>query len=102
MNFFGPNPELRRAASPLFQVAKDNAPFLIIHGTKDENVPIEQSEKLFNKLTATGVPVSFFKVDDVHTFRTPEARRKLAIETLRFFNTYLAPVTPRPTPASIN
>jgi hypothetical protein len=32
------------------------------------------------------VPVSFINVNDVHTFRTPEARRQLAIETLEFFN----------------
>jgi hypothetical protein len=35
------------------------------------------------------VPVSFIKVNDVHTFRTPEARRQLAIESLEFFNRYL-------------
>jgi hypothetical protein len=31
----------------------------------------------------------FVKVDDVHRFQTPEARRKLAIETLAFFCGYL-------------
>ena len=30
--------------------------------------------------------MSLIKVNDVHTFRTPEARRQLAIETLEFFN----------------
>ena len=35
---------------------------------------------------SAGVPVSFIKVNDVHTFRTREARRQLAIETLEFFN----------------
>ena len=36
-----------------------------------------------------GVPVSFVKLDDGHTFRTPESRRQLALETLTFFNRYL-------------
>jgi hypothetical protein len=35
------------------------------------------------------VPVSLVLMNDGHTFRTPEARRQLAIETLEFFNRYL-------------
>lgn len=80
-----------REASPAFHVAKDDAPFLIVHGTRDEEVPISQSQELYDKLKAAGVPVEFVKVDDVHTFRTPEARRELALQTLAFFNRYLAP-----------
>jgi acetyl esterase/lipase len=83
------NPNVWRDASPAFHVSKDNAPFLIIHGTQDENVPLGQAQELFEKLQAAGVPVSFVKVDDKHTFQTPEARRQLAVETLRFFNRYL-------------
>ncbi len=92
-NFLGTDysthPEVWRAASPVFHVAKGDAPFLIVHGTQDQNVPIAQSQELFEKLQAAGVPVSFIKVNDVHTFQTPEARRELAIQTLAFFNRYL-------------
>ena len=91
--FFGAtyqnNPELWRAASPLFHVAKDNAPFLIVHGAKDENVPMQQAQKFFDKLQSAGVSVSFVKVDDVHTFQTAEARRRLALESLIFFTRHL-------------
>jgi acetyl esterase/lipase len=83
------HPEIWRQASPLFHVARDNAPFLIVHGTQDEEVSLQQSEKLFQKLQSAGVPVSFIKVNDVHTFQTPEARRQLAIETLAFYTRYL-------------
>jgi hypothetical protein len=31
------------------------------------------------------------KVEDGHTFETPEARRRLALESLLFFNRYLLP-----------
>ncbi len=86
---FKTHPEVWREASPVFHVAKGNAPFLIVHGTKDQNVAIAQPQELFDKLQAAGVPVSFIKVDDEHTFQTPEARRKLAMETLAFFNRYL-------------
>jgi acetyl esterase/lipase len=83
------HPELWRDASPVFHVAKNNAPFLIIHGTQDEDVPIAQAQELYDKLKAAKVPASFVKADDVHTFRTPEARRELAVRSLEFFNRYL-------------
>lgn len=60
-----------------------------MHGTEDQSVPISQSQELFEKLQFAGVPVSLVKVNDFHTFQTPEARRELAIETLAFFNRYL-------------
>jgi dipeptidyl aminopeptidase/acylaminoacyl peptidase len=87
---FTTHPEVWRDASPVFHAGKGDAPFLIVHGTQDQEVPIHQSQELYDKLHAAGVSVSFVKVDDVHTFRTPEARRRLAFETLEFFNHTLA------------
>ena len=77
-------------SSPVFNVAKSNAPFLIVHGTGDSTVPIAQAQELDDKLQQAGVPVSFVKVDDGHTFATPDARRRLALESLKFFSHYLA------------
>lgn len=92
-HFFGvsysKDPETWREASPVFHVTKGDAPFLIVHGTHDENVPIAQSQEFYDKLRAAGVPAKFVRVEDVHTFQTPEARRTLAIETIGFFNRYL-------------
>ncbi len=92
-NFLGADyskhPEVWREASPAFHVSKVDAPFLIMHGTQDPDVPMSQSQELFEKLQSAGVPVSLIKVNDVHTFQTPEARRQLAVETLAFFNRYL-------------
>jgi acetyl esterase/lipase len=92
-NFFGgdfaTHPELWRDASPVFHVAKNDAPFLILHGTQDTDVPIAQAEELYAKLQAAGVPVQIVKLEDVHTFRTPEARARLVFETLQFFERYL-------------
>ncbi len=78
-----------RDASPVDHVAKSDAPFLIIHGTRDEFVPIAQAQELNDKLQQAHVPVTFVKVNDGHTFTTPEARRQLALETLTFFSRYL-------------
>jgi len=86
---YSKHPEIWRDASPVFHVSKEDAPFLIVHGTHDENVPLSQAQELFEKLQAAAVPVSFVKVDDGHTFQTPEARRQLAVETRTFFNRYL-------------
>jgi acetyl esterase/lipase len=92
-NFLGAsyakNPEAWRDASPVFHISKNDAPFLIFHGTKDQDVPIAQAQELYDKLKSAGVPVSFIKVEDVHTFRTSEARMQLAIESQKFFNQYL-------------
>jgi acetyl esterase/lipase len=78
-------------ASPAFHAAKDVAPFLIIHGTQDESVPLAQAQELADKLKQAGAAVKFVTVEDVHTFRTPEARRRLAFETREFFTEYLRP-----------
>jgi acetyl esterase/lipase len=86
---FAKSPEAWRGASPVFHVAKDNAPFLIVHGMHDENVPIAQAQELNDKLQQAGVVVSFVKVDDVHTFQAPENRRRLAVESAAFFDKYL-------------
>lgn len=82
-------PQAWQSASPVFHVAKSNAPFLIVHGTRDDMVPIAQAQELYDKLKQAGVHVTFVKVDDVHTFQTPEARRQLALETRDFFDRYL-------------
>jgi acetyl esterase/lipase len=82
-------PDVWRSASPVFNVDKSNAPFLIVHGTGDHDVPIAQAEELYDKLHQAGVPVTLIKIDDGHTFQSPEARHRLAAETLMFFDRYL-------------
>ena len=92
-NFLGGDlaklPDAWRSASPVFHVEKSSAPFLIVHGTSDPNVPIAQAQELYEKLQQAGVPVTFIKLDDGHTFKAPESRRRLALETLAFFDRYL-------------
>jgi acetyl esterase/lipase len=94
-NFFGgdyaQHSKVWQEASPAFHVDRNDPPFLIVHGTQDAEVPMAQSQELADKLKQAGVPVKFVTVDDVHTFRTPEARKRLALETLTFFAQYLRP-----------
>ena len=87
---YAKNPEAWRDASPVFHVGKKNAAFLIVHGTQDESVPLAQAQELFDKMRMAGETAKFIKVNDRHTFESPEARRQLAIETLQFFDEYIA------------
>ena len=91
--FFGGSydkvPEIWRDASPIAHIAKSDAPFLIVHGTQDQSVPITQAQELYDKLKQAGVPVMLVKLDDGHMFDKPESRKQLALETLTFFNRYL-------------
>jgi acetyl esterase/lipase len=94
-NLFGvdysKNPAIWRDASPVSHISKTSAPFLIVHGTRDDQVPIAQSQELLDRLKQAGVPAGLVTVDDGHTFHTPEARMRLALETVGFFNRYLNP-----------
>lgn len=96
-SFFGASylahPEIWRDASPLGHVAKTNAPFLIIHGTHDEQVSIAQAQALYDKLKEAGADVKFVRLDSDHMFREPAVRRQLALETQLFFEHYLVPAS---------
>lgn len=85
------NAVMWRDASPAFHVAKDNAPFLILQGTRDDNVAPAQAQELAGKLKEAKVPVELITVDDGHTFAKPENRRRVAFETRDFFAEYLRP-----------
>jgi acetyl esterase/lipase len=96
-SFFGASysahPEIWRDASPLDHVSKSNAPFLIIHGTHDEQVSIAQAQALYDKLKEAGVDVKFVRLDSDHMFREPVVRRQLALETQLFFEHNLVPAS---------
>lgn len=47
--------------SPIYAVTSDDAPTLIIHGDNDQLVPIEQSERMVEKLRENKVPAELSK-----------------------------------------
>ena len=53
-----------REASAATYVKKGLPPFLLIHGTKDEAVPYDQSVKFNAQLKAVGVKTEFYTVED--------------------------------------
>lgn len=50
--------ETARLASPVTYMTKDDPPFLILQGDKDKTVPPEQSQILYDRLQAAGVPAT--------------------------------------------
>ncbi|MDQ8186553.1 alpha/beta hydrolase [Pelagicoccus sp. SDUM812002] len=52
-------PDLANKLSPLTYIDPSDPPFLIIHGSKDTVVPVNQSEQLASQLNRAGVPVLF-------------------------------------------
>jgi alpha-L-fucosidase 2 len=53
-----------REASAATYVKRDLPPFLLIHGTKDEAVPYDQSVKFDAQLKAAGVKTEFYTVEN--------------------------------------
>ncbi len=46
------HPEVFRAASPIAQVHRNAPPFLVIHGSKDSVIPVEQARSFVDRLRA--------------------------------------------------
>jgi acetyl esterase/lipase len=53
----------RRAASPTTYITAGAPPFLILHGTRDTDMPPAQSDRLARRLQRVGVPVTLVRVD---------------------------------------
>ena len=66
---FGPEAENLKRGSPASYVTKDAPPFLLIHGDRDQTVPLSQSKSFDEQLRASGVNVSLVTVKNaVHGF----------------------------------
>ena len=60
---YADQPELYRLASPNSHVTADDPPTLILHGSIDTIVPIDQAELLVAKLKAAGVSCEYDRVE---------------------------------------
>jgi len=60
-----------REASPLFLVDTKTAPFLMVHGAKDDIVPLDHSQRMEAALKAAGVEAELVTLDAGHSFENP-------------------------------
>lgn len=58
-----PNTEGIKRVNPITYIDAQDPPFLIIHGTQDRTVPLNQSELLNEALTKVGVSVKLHKIE---------------------------------------
>ena len=79
--FVGDEPECAAEASVINHIDADTPPFMIIHGTVDQIVPLAQSEMLYEKLEESGVEVEFLKIENaIHgdsIIYQPEVRKRV-------------------------
>jgi dipeptidyl aminopeptidase/acylaminoacyl peptidase len=60
-------------ASPITHVTPDDPPFLLIHGDRDELVPYEQSQLMYERLVQRKVPAQLVIVKNAsHSFVAPD------------------------------
>ena len=59
-------PEKAREASPLYWVDAHTPPFMILHGTEDDMVNPEQSDRLARALEENGVPCTYVVLQGAH------------------------------------
>jgi acetyl esterase/lipase len=83
-------PELYRAASPSTYVNRGNAPILILHGTADRSVDVEQSRRFAAALEKAGASHELVLVEGApHTFDLQPRERDLRPLVLGFFSKQL-------------
>ncbi|MFM9961440.1 MAG: family 16 glycoside hydrolase [Planctomycetaceae bacterium] len=83
-------PDLYKLASPITHADAKDPPFLILHGTADKTVPVEQSEILAAALKNAGVEHELVLVPDApHTFDLQPKQQDLRPLVLKFFDKHL-------------
>ena len=73
------------AASPALAAAKIACPVLLMHGSGDTTVPIEQSEEMRNALVHAGRKVDYVRFDgETHYLQLADSRIRFLSETEKF------------------
>ncbi len=88
---FAEAPELYRRASPVVYVRSNSPPFLLLHGTADTTVKLEQSQLLADTLARFGVKHELVIVPGApHSFHLQSVQRDLRPLVLGFFEKHLS------------
>ena len=92
--YFGAKPweaiEAYQRHSPIFFAGNIKTPTLILHGEKDDRVPLPQSQELYQALKQNNVPVEFaISPRQGHVIREPKLLMDLRRRQLHWFNRWL-------------
>jgi acetyl esterase/lipase len=82
-------PDLAKRASPATYVDKNDPPFLIVQGEKDESVPNTQSKALHSWLTLAGVKNQFILVPNAPHYGDMFDVEEVRNNVIKFLDTYL-------------
>jgi acetyl esterase/lipase len=78
-------------ASPISHVTPDDPPFLLIHGDRDELVPVEQSQLMYDRLIQENVPAQLVIVQNArHSFTAPDETTPTLVEINQIILDFLA------------
>ena len=81
---------LLREISPIRRIDEVTTPTLVLHGANDTNCPVLEAEQVVESLKRRKVPVRYVLFpDEGHGFRRTANRVRSAVETTRWFVTYL-------------
>jgi len=82
-------PDIARHASPVTYIDKNDPPFLIVQGEKDESVPNTQSKILHSWLTLTGVPNELIIVPNAPHYGTMFDAEYIRLQLFHFLSMHL-------------
>lgn len=84
---FADDPATWRAASPLHRAGPDAPPFLVVHGSADTIVSVNQSRRFVRRLREVGAPVAFAELPHAqHSFdEFPTARTGHTVRAVHRF-----------------
>jgi acetyl esterase/lipase len=83
-------PEMYRQASPVTHASKGDPPVLILHGTGDKTVPVEQSKLMAEALKKAGVEHELILVEGApHSFHLEPREKDLRPVVIGFFDKHL-------------
>jgi acetyl esterase/lipase len=89
---FSEAPGLYKQASPVTYARKDSAPMLILHGTSDTTVSVDQSRQMAAACKAAGMEHELVIVQGApHSFHLQPKERDLRPLVLGFFDKHLKP-----------
>ncbi|UYO00278.1 MAG: alpha/beta hydrolase [Devosia sp.] len=84
------NLEAGKAGDPITYADETDPPVLLIHGTEDVVVPIEQSDRLHDELAAAGVDVTLLRVEGIgHSFGKMSSTPEVMARVRGFFDAHL-------------